>query len=128
MERQIHAIDEDGNPVLEALLDPFFRMLLPAFRDKADQIEIRSNLETGDVQATYLKGSQRVPIAAPKDFQPFVVSSRIRILAGLAISPGVKKQAGRLHLSFTQNPMSLDVEVGVGNNIETVRLRPLWKS
>lgn len=91
MDQKLCAIDKNGSPLLESVLTPFFTTVFPAFFRKADWIRIRSNLATGEVQANYAK-EKRITRLIPSDgFQPFVASSRIRILAGLSISPDAEK-------------------------------------
>ena len=61
-----------------------------------------------------------------KDFHPFVTSSRIRILAGLSISPDAEKQTGQIRVCFNDNMLNVNVEVEIKSNVEILLLKPFW--
>src|SRR5258707_15172279 len=95
---KLYAVDERGHPVLEQQLEPFFSSLLPALVAKAEEIEIRASLSSNLVEMFYLKGGQTWLMAPARNFQPFVASSRIRILAGMSVSTQHKKQYGAIRI------------------------------
>src|SRR2546428_7265210 len=95
---KLYAVDERGNPVLEQLLEPFCSSLLPALVATAEEIEIRASFSSNLVEMLYLKAGQIWLLAPARNFQPFIVSGRIRMLAGLSASTQHKKQYGTIRI------------------------------
>ena len=117
---KLYAVDERGHPVLEQLLEPFFSSLLPALVANAEEIEIRASFSSNLVEMFYLKGGQTWLLTPARNFQPFIASNRIRILAGMSASTQHKKQYGTIRI-FCLNSL-LDVR----DEAESLCIKPAW--
>ena len=123
---KLYAVDERGHPVLEQLLEPFFSSLLPALVARAEEIEIRSSFSSNLVEMLYLKAGQIWLLAPARNFQPFIVSSRIRMLAGLSASTQHKKQYGTIRIFCLNSLLDINLEIDVGDDAESLCLKPAW--
>jgi len=123
---KLYAVDERGHPVLEQLLEPFFSSLLPALVARAEEIEIRASFSSNLVEMLYLKGGQTWLLTPARNFQPFIVSNRIRILAGMSVSTQHKKQCGTMRIFCLNSLLAINLEIDVGNDAELLCLKPAW--
>src|SRR5882762_10075192 len=102
MDCRLHAVDESGKEVITSLLKPLFSILVAAFINHAEEIEIRANQsDSKEVFIDYQKDNQRIPLTPTKDFHPFITSSRIRIISGMSIEPDLQ-QKGEMRVQFNK--------------------------
>lgn len=122
----LYAVDPDGKEILKPLLGPFFITLLPAFENRADEIEIRANrANISEIVIGYKKGSQTTQLSPAASFHPFITSSRIRLISGMTIEPD-KAQKGKMRVHYNKAILTIEVEIELENSLEILRLRPIW--
>jgi hypothetical protein len=122
----IYIVDKDGRPAFRELLMPFFNSLVGAFLNQANRIDIRADLASSVVEISYLVGNKIIPLTATPGFQPFVASSRIRIIAGIPIMSDSKIQTGKIRICSRERLLDVDVEIENSGSLEILRLKPNW--
>src|SRR5438046_1604639 len=97
----LYATDKNGAPCLKELLGPFFRMILPAFLDGAQEITVRTAIskEAVGISVAYSKAGLVHHLTAPKDFNPSIVFIRIKIMSNMSLELG-QRQAGTIRVQF----------------------------
>jgi hypothetical protein len=126
MDCPLYAVNESGKEVITSLLEPLFSILLAAFINHAEEIEIRASQSgSKEVFIDYQKENQRIPLTPTKDFHPFITSSRIRIISGMSIKPDLQ-QKGEMRVQFNKTILLVGVEVALENEWEILRFKPHW--
>ena len=105
------------------VIQPFFRTILPALRDKADEIRVVATAT--DVFAEFVSNGKTVALKLHAEFQPFVASSRIRIASGMSIMP-TELQTGSMQMIFEQHRALVSVEITRSTNTETLTMKLRW--
>jgi hypothetical protein len=122
--RILHAINDQGAEVLGNLLAQFFEALVPAFRDKADEIQIE-RMEAG-AKITYNGKSVSVSLTSQRGY-PAIAFSRIRILSGLTINSDGPRQTGKFRVQYNDEFIPVNVSMHTENDKrEIMTLQPAW--
>lgn len=121
----LHAVKEDGTKVLLNLLTSFFRTLLPAFADQAEEIRIGVPSNEENIRADYKREGKTFKLDFDEEYQHLVATSRIKILAGLSIADK-ERQTGQIFVQFAGRKLTNEVETSRPDKCENLILRPRW--
>jgi len=116
-------LNREGAGQRLAVLEPFFRTILPAVKQKADEITMSTNLsDSSEVSLEARKGSQTSQLSPDPEFHPLISSSRLRILSGMSIMPSESVQHGKVYVDIDDQQITLNLTVRVeqGKEIVTV--------
>lgn len=124
---ELYAINENGQKILGPLLEPFWKTVFCAFLNKADEVTVRANRENAsDMDVKYQKGEEIFHLTPAEGFHPFITSSRIRIISGMAITPDLV-QNGKMRVKFNGDVLIIEAKIEVEKGNEKLRLIPQWK-
>lgn len=119
----IYIITNCGQNFSEPVNQLFFRTILPALRDKADEIRIMATAT--DVSAEFVSDGNTVALKLHAEFHPFVASSRIRIASGMSIMP-TELQTGSMQMVFEKQQASVLGRITTTDGQETLSMKLTW--
>jgi len=119
---KLSAINDEG--VEFELLDPFFRALLPAFAQRAEQIRIEP--DDSGVRICYDSKCSSAPFDSSLHNYGAIAFSRILILSAMSIALEGSEQAGRFRVRYDQQVVPIDVAARRDASAWYLIFRPAW--
>jgi hypothetical protein len=120
---KLYAIKNNAGDEFQ-LLTPFFKALLPAFEDKADEIRIEP--VGAGLKLAYGHKSLSAPLPSSERNYAWVVFPRILILCEMSIALQGAEQSGRFRVRCDNRVLSIDVTSRRDKDGWYLIFRPAW--